>query len=366
MDRIKLEKPAIIGRYAKSDDIIGLTQLLTTLVPFALLWWAAVLADRISHWLTVAAILLIALFALRVFALMHECGHGSLFRSRWLNRTAGFVLGVISGMPQYVWAQHHNFHHAHNGDWEKYRGPYTTLSVAEYEAMTSAQQRLYRVKCGIATAPLAGLIYLIVNPRLTWAKGTIGLVVHIITSKVAEPKATIKQHAARYKTRYWKSATEYWHMFWNNVVLLSLWALMCWACGAALFFFIYLTSLSIAGGAGIILFTVQHNFKHAYASDSKSWDYDTGAIKGTSFLVLPSWLNWITINIGYHHIHHLSASIPNYCLVKCHDEYRDLFPHVTRVKLSEIHSALKYILWDQSARRIISVAEHQAKMAAAG
>ena len=62
---------------------------------------------------------LLILFTLRVFALMHECGHRSLFRSVALNRWIGFVLGVISGMPQYVWAQHHNFHHANNGNWEQ-------------------------------------------------------------------------------------------------------------------------------------------------------------------------------------------------------------------------------------------------------
>jgi omega-6 fatty acid desaturase (delta-12 desaturase) len=96
---------------------------------------------------------------------MHECGHGSLFRTQWLNRAFGFILGVISGMPQYVWSQHHNFHHANNGNWEKYRGLYTTLSVDEYAAMTDAQQRMYRRKCSIATAPFAGLIYVIFNPR---------------------------------------------------------------------------------------------------------------------------------------------------------------------------------------------------------
>jgi omega-6 fatty acid desaturase (delta-12 desaturase) len=360
--RIKQQKRAMISRYAKSDDIKGSTQVLTTLVPFALLWWAAVLANGISHWLTVFAILLIALFTLRVFALMHECGHESLFHRHWLNRAVGFLLGVVSGMPQYVWSQHHNFHHAHNGDWDKYRGPYTTLSVDEYAAMTGAQQRMYRAKCSIVTAPLAGFVYLIFNPRFTWAKGTIGLVIYAIRRKIAEPNVSIRQHAASYETCYWKSATEYCHMFWNNVVLLSLWFLMCWACGAALFFSVYLVSLSIAGGAGIILFTVQHNFKHSYASDSKCWDYDTGAIEGTSFLVLPRWLDWFTVNIGYHHIHHLSANIPSYCLVQCHNEYLHLFPDVTRVKLSQIHGALRCILWDTYAQQIISVAEHRAQI----
>jgi len=141
---MKQQKRSIILRHAQADDVKGLTQVLTTLASLALLWWIAVLSIDVSRWLTVAAVLLISLFTLRVFALMHECGHGSLFRTQRLNRTFGFILGVASGMPQYVWSQHHNYHHANNGNWEKYRGPYTTLSVDEYAAMSDTQQRLYR------------------------------------------------------------------------------------------------------------------------------------------------------------------------------------------------------------------------------
>jgi omega-6 fatty acid desaturase (delta-12 desaturase) len=359
IDYVKQHKQAMISRHGKSDNIRGLIQVLTTLVPLALFWWAAVLCAATSFWLTAAAVLLITLFTLRVFALMHECGHGSLFRSCSLNRAAGFLFGVVAGMPQYVWSQHHNYHHAHNGNWEKYRGPYATLSVDEYAALTAARQRMYRQKCSIAAAPLAGFIYLIFNPRFTWMKSTVGLVLHVIARKLAQPDVSLHGHAASYQSRHWKSAREYRHMSWNNIVLLSIWALLCWACGSALFFSIYLLSVSIAGGIGIVLFTVQHNFEHAYATDSKRWDHDTGAIAGTSFLVLPGWLNWFTVNIGYHHIHHLSASIPNYCLVECHDEYQHLFADVARLKLSQVHAALKCILWDTRAHRIISVAEYQ-------
>jgi acyl-lipid omega-6 desaturase (Delta-12 desaturase) len=358
IDCIKQQKRAIVGRFAQSNNLAGLTQALTTLTSIALMWWAAVVSAGISLWLTAGAVALLTLFTLRVFALMHECGHGSLFRSPRLNRATGFVLGVISGMPQYVWSQHHAYHHAHNGDWEKYRGPYATRSVAEYAAMSGRQRRAYRVKCSIAAAPVAGFIYLIFMPRYTWITGSLQLVAHLASRKLARPELSLSEHAAGFKTRYWKSSREYWHMFWNNAVLLSAWVLMCWLTGTGLFMAVYLISVSIAGGAGIVLFTVQHNFDHAYASDSQRWDHTVGAIKGTSFLVLPRWLNWFTVNIGYHHIHHLSAGIPNYRLVECHHESQHLFRDVRRLKLSQVHRALKCILWDQRAQQIISVAEY--------
>ena len=360
--RIKEQKRAIIRRYTQANNVKALTQVLTALAGFALVWWVALWSVDVSRWLTVIAMAGIILFALRVFTLMHECGHGSLFRTQSLNHGFGFLLGVLSGMPQYVWSRHHSYHHAHNGDWDKYRGLYTTLSVDEYAAMTAAQQLMYRRKCNLAVAPFAGFIYLVFNPRFTWLKGSIGLVGHLVRRKVAQPNVSLKAHAASFETRYWQSRKEYWHMFWNNVALLSIWGLMCWSFGATRFFTIYLISASLAGGAGIVLFTVQHNFRHSYASDSTHWDYDAGAIEGTSFLIFPRWLNWFTANIAYHHIHHLSAKIPNYRLIKCHDENRQLFTDVTRVKLWQVPSALKYILWDTRAAQIISVAEYRQQM----
>jgi acyl-lipid omega-6 desaturase (Delta-12 desaturase) len=359
---LKRQQGAMISRYARSDDRKGLMQVFTTLVPFVLLWWGAVRCADAASWLAVVPLVLIILFIVRAFALMHECGHGSLFRSRWLNVTVGFLLGVMSGMPQYVWSQHHNYHHAHNGNWDRYRGPYTTLSVDEYAALTRAQQRLYRSKCSLAAAPLAGFIYLIFNPRFTWLKGSIGLLIYTVRQKLLQPSVSLPTHAASYQSRYWKSSREYRHMLWNNLVLVSIWALMCWACGVAVFFAIYLLTLSIAGGLGIVLFTVQHNFRHAYASDSEHWDSGTGTIEGTSFLVLPRWLNWFTLNIGYHHVHHLSAGIPNYRLAECHESYQHLFARVTRVKLGEVLGALQCILWDKREQRIISVAEYREYM----
>lgn len=357
--RIKQQKRTIINRYTRPDDVKGFTQVVTTLAPLAALWWAAAASAGVSYWLTAAVTLLMSLFLLRVFVMMHECGHGSLFRTGRLNKVFGFIFGVVSGMPQYVWSEHHAYHHATNGNWAKYRGPLDILTVDDYGAMSEKRQRKYRRARSIWLAPLAGFSYLIFNPRFTWLKGSIGLVRHIVKRKIARPDVSIKAHAAEFKTPYWNSAAEYRHMFWNNAVLLGAWALMSWAVGPALFFTVYVISLSLAGGAGIVLFTVQHNFEHSYASGDEGWDYDTAAIHGTSFLVFPRWLNWFTANIAYHHIHHLSARIPNYRLVECHNEYQELFSDVTRVTPAQIPGALKCILWDTRARRIISVAEYQ-------
>lgn len=355
---IKELKRTIIDRHARPDNSSGLIATMTTLLPLAALWWGIVLSADVSYGLTASLVVLMSLFLLRAFVLMHECGHGSLFRSPRLNKVFGFVFGVLTAMPQQVWSKHHLFHHATNGNWARYRGPLSIVTVDDYAAMTTRQQRRYRNARSIWLAPLGGFAYLLLNPRMTWLRGSVALLGHIVRHKIAQPGVALRAHALTFQTPYWTSWQEYWHMFWNNVVLLSLWALMAWLVGPALFFVCYVASVSLAGGAGIVLFTVQHNFEHAYASADTGWDADQAAIEGTSFLMLPRWLNWFTANIAYHHVHHLSARIPFHRLPACHEEFQRLFSDVTRIRLAQIPAALKCVLWDSGARRIISVAEY--------
>ncbi len=349
VDEFERRKRALIRRYGNSSNRIGLLQSFTTLAPLAALWALAIWSAPRHPWLTVLATVGIMLFLVRVFALMHECGHGALFRSRWLNRAMGFLYGVLSAMPQYVWSRHHDFHHRNNGNWERYRGPLSTMSTAEYAALTPAQQRRYRLLRHILLAPLGGFVYLIFNPRWNWLKGNLSLAAHLVRGR----------GPASFQTRYWKTWKEYRHMSANNVVLLSAWQIMSEVAGASVFFPIYLCSLSVAGGVGIMLFTVQHNFEHAYAAPTSTWDYDEGALHGTSFLVLPAWMNWFTAHIGFHHVHHLSAQIPNYHLVQCHRENADLFETVPRLSLRQVPASLQCLLWDQRNERIISFAEYE-------
>lgn len=359
---LKTLKPRIIEAYARPDNMKAWFQVLTTLLPLALLWWAAVASAEEAWPALLLSVALMTLLLLRVFVLMHECGHGSLFRSPRLNRLFGFVFGVIAGMPQYVWSQRHHYHHSTNGNWARYRGPLCIITADEYAAMSDAQQRRYRRQRSIWLAPLAGFMYLIFNPRMGWISGSLALLRH----QLFTPRAglSLRAHAAAFKTPVWNSSAEYWHMFWNNSALFALWALMAWVIGPLLFFGCYLVSVSVSGGVGILLFTVQHNFEESYASADEGWDYDRAAIEGTSFLQLPAWLNWVTANIAYHHIHHLSARIPNYRLAACHAEYSELFATVPRITLAQIPAALKCILWDERRRCILSVAEYERQMAA--
>ena len=68
------------------------------------------------------------------------------------------------------------------------------------------------------------------------------------------------------------------------------------------------------------LFYVQHQFEDVYWETRTSWGYADAALRGSSYLKLPQPLQFFTGNIGLHHVHHLSAKVPNYNLQRAHDE----------------------------------------------
>ena len=83
---------------------------------------------------------------------------------------------------------------------------------------------------------------------------------------------------------------------------------------------VQLPALLVSGSVGIWLFYVQHQFEDTYWQSGETWSYDDAALKGSSYLRLPRPLQFLTGNIGLHHVHHLSARIPNYNLQAAHDE----------------------------------------------
>jgi hypothetical protein len=113
-------KRALIEGHVRPDNFKGSIQVLTTLLPLAVLWIVVARSAEVNYWLTAAVTLVMSLFLLRAFVLMHKCGHGSLFRTACLNRAFGFLFGAIASLPKYVRSQHHHFHHSINGNGSRF------------------------------------------------------------------------------------------------------------------------------------------------------------------------------------------------------------------------------------------------------
>lgn len=337
---------------AKSNAIAS-RQVVLTLVPFLILWVGYAHFVKTSFWLVIPFCILISFFILRMFVLMHDCGHGSLFKSRAANVYVGFFLGVLTGMPQFVWSKNHAFHHKTNGDWEKYGGVFNIMTTNQYAELTKEGQKKYRLFRQPFILIPAGFVYVLFNPRFNWMLGSLIMLAKIISPLFRLNFSEAVRTAKKWETKYWKAKRDYLHMTYNNIVLLSIWIVMSMTIGGKEFFLLYISSVSLAGSLGILTFAIQHNFEDAYATDSAKVDHYKAALEGTSMLVLPKIFNWFTADIAYHHLHHLSTAIPNYQLAACHKEYESLFVDVKRIHFRDLLTTFDYQLWDPEKQKVV-------------
>ncbi|NJL00391.1 MAG: fatty acid desaturase [Spirulinaceae cyanobacterium RM2_2_10] len=345
----------VLVPYMKSDDWRATWQIINTLVPYLTLWCIVPQAASISLWLLLPLAILMVLFSLRSFSLMHDCGHYSLFKSKRVNRLMGFALGVINAVPQYAWSRDHAYHHRTNGDWERYRGIGDFLSTTEFAQLNEFDQKIY----GLVRQPLillpGGFFYLAIKPRMQLILGITTFIKDGIGSFWSGKKVSLSAMIASHHSKHWQTKGEFWDLLLNNVCVLSIWLLMIRFIGFTLFLSLYAVVLAVAGAIFITVFFVQHNFEGAYAHKTAGWDFVRGAIDGSSYLELPALLRWFTADISYHNIHHLSERIPNYHLAACHQHNRHLLTDVKVIRISDMPSCAQYILWDADRDKLVPI-----------
>jgi omega-6 fatty acid desaturase (delta-12 desaturase) len=339
--------------FAGKSHWIALRQVLLTLVPFILLWVAYAYCVEMSHYFVIPFSILLTLFILRSFVLMHDCGHGALFESKRANQIVGFIFGVVTGMPQFVWSKNHTYHHNTNGDWVRYGGVFNIVSTDQYAKLSEKEQRRYWLFRQPLILIPAGFVYVLFNPRFNWLLGNLTMLFKIIKPLFTFNFSKAVAIARSWQTKYWKGKKDYLHMTYNNLALLTLWFVGCRFIGTGDFFLLYVISTSLAGSVGILLFTIQHNFENSYATDTARVNYYQAALEGTSMLVLPKVLNWFTADIAYHHVHHLSIAIPNYRLAACHQALEEYFVDIKRVGIRDLLGTFNFQLWDAEKQRVV-------------
>jgi len=339
--------------FTVSSDAIASWQLVNTLLPYGLLWWLALQALTVSPWLLLLVLPLQVLFLARCFSLMHDCGHGSLFRHRQVNRWAGFLLGVVSGIPQLPWSRGHEYHHRHNGDWEKYQGPSALITRQAYDALQPRQQWFYRLLRRPLMLLPGGFFYLVIKPRLALLLGLADLLPHTIACLQRTPAMPWQEILRSHSSRHWYSPEEFRDLLLNNLVVIGAWLAMAQLVGAGPFWLIYTPVMTFGAAIFICIFFVQHNFPGSYAHTTSGWSAMAGALAGTSDLELPPLLNWFSADIGCHAIHHLCAAIPNYRLRACQERNQTLLNGVRRLSLGDIPGCFNYILWDPRVSRLV-------------
>lgn len=306
------------------------------------------------------------LFSSRCFSLMHDCGHDSLFESRWLNRCFGFLLGCLNGIPQYPWSRGHAFHHQHNGNWERYRGPSALLTCQKFFALSPWRQWIYEVlRYPVMLIP-GGFFYLIVKPRLQLLLGCLEWLTALfnhLCSRGFQGLGELRSFWRNFRSSHWYTGGEFLDLLANNIAVIGSWMLMGHWLGHGAFWISYSIVMSFSAAIFICIFFVQHNFEGSYTSGTKGWSYFQGALEGSSNLVMPAILNWFSVDIGLHSIHHLCERIPNYNLRACYEHNKKLLRGCKTLLISEIPSCFDYILWDDKNMRLTSIASARAAVA---
>ena len=312
---------ALVAKYSTPSLARSLWQVVNTILPFCGLWYLMYRSLDYSYWLTLALAIPTSGLLARIFIILHDCGHGSFFKSTTANDLLGQFCGVLTFTPYFQWRHLHAIHHATSGDLDRRgTGDIKTLTVREYLALTRWRRLGYRWYRSAFTV-------LLLSPLLTF------LVVHRFVARKSGRRERIGVHL-------------------TNLALAAVLGCLGWLIGFQNLLLIQLPLCLITFTAGVWLFYVQHQFEDTYWEQHQNWQYVPAAMRGSSYFRLPAVLQWFTGNIGFHHIHHLSPKIPNYNLPRAFAE-NPSFQQVTIITLWESFRTISLKLWDEDQHRLV-------------
>jgi omega-6 fatty acid desaturase (delta-12 desaturase) len=278
-----------VARHEQPSLRHSLVDVATSVVPYLALTVAMYLCLDVSVWLTLALAVPTAGFLLRTFIVFHDCAHGSFLPTKRENLWLGRFTGLLVFQPFGNWRHNHAVHHGTAGDLDRRgTGDVPTLTVEEYVSRPWKQRLAYRLfRSPVVMFGIGPIWSLMIGPRI-WSN-----------------KMRPRQRRSVIAT---------------NLALTVLLGAIIWLVGLQAWLLVQMPIAILAGTLGVFLFYVQHQFEDVYWESSQQWDYAEAALQGSSYLKLPKILQFFSGNIGLHHVHHLSAKIPNYNLQRAHDE----------------------------------------------
>ncbi|WP_347862010.1 fatty acid desaturase [Salimicrobium sp. PL1-032A] len=283
------------------------------------------MALEISAWLAVPIAILAGGFVVRIFIIFHDCTHSSFLPNQKANRAIGIISGILTLFPFDKWKRSHSIHHATSGNLDKRgTGDIWVMTVEEYLESSKWQRFVYRIYR---------------NPIVMFGFGPIYL--FLISNRFNRKGAKRKERINTYLT---------------NLAAVVIYGTIIATLGLEAFLLVQLPILYVSGMLGIWLFYVQHQFEDSYFEDESEWDFVKAAVDGSSYYQLPKVLQWISGNIGFHHVHHLSPRVPNYKLEEAHESTPPL-KYATTITLWTSLESARFRLYDTTNKTFVSFKE---------
>jgi omega-6 fatty acid desaturase (delta-12 desaturase) len=311
-----------VARHEQPSLRHSLLDVATSVLPYLALTVIMYFCLNLSVWITLALAIPAAGFLLRTFVVFHDCAHGSFLPARRGNLWLGRLTGLLVFQPFGNWRHNHAVHHGTAGDLDRRgTGDVPTLTVEEYMSRPWKQRLGYRLfRSPVVMFGIGPIWSLMIGPRI-WS--------------------------SKMRPRQRRSVLA------TNLVLAIVMGAIVWLVGLEAWLLVQMPIAILAGTIGVFLFYVQHQFEDVYWASSEDWSYADAALQGSSYLKLPKLFQFFSGNIGLHHVHHLSAKIPNYNLQRAHDE-NPIFHAVPVLSVREGLCSIRLKVIDPASGRLLT------------
>ncbi|MFN0166425.1 MAG: fatty acid desaturase family protein [Bryobacteraceae bacterium] len=242
---------------------------------------ALALSSQPSLVLWFAGQLLLAFALVQWFVILHEAGHGTLFRSKWLHAPVGHLAGFFAMIPFHSWKLIHGRHHK----WTGYQDLDPTTEALVPRQIKPIERVLVNV-CWAGSIPLFSVLYRIGN---FW--------------NAARLNRMLTRHQAR-------------TVAINIAALISAYAALAAIAGP-------LGVLRFAGAAVLMGLAIQDPLilsQHTHLPQRLSQGRPVQPFPAleqevfTRSLRLPKWISAFLLHFDAHELHHMYPFVPGYYL----------------------------------------------------
>jgi acyl-lipid omega-6 desaturase (Delta-12 desaturase) len=270
--------------------------------------------------------ILCGLVIVRMFVIYHDYQHHTILYQSKIAEVIFSAFGVFILAPASIWKRSHDHHHAHNSKlFTASIGSYPIMTKAKYLESTEAERRAYLAQ----------------RHPVTILFGYISMFFFGMSIK-----------------SFLSSPSRHFDSLLAIVLHCGLAVLSVVFLGWVSMLLLIVVPFFIACAIGAYLFYAQHNFPEVTFRDKEGWCHENAALASSSYMRLNPFWNWVTGNIGYHHIHHLNSRIPFYRLPEVYGAIPELQQaKTTNLKLSSIVACLKLKVWNPDVNKMVPVSQ---------